>query len=69
MPLSSRYDDPILEQVARDTFALFPHCHVCGQRIEKFEDADVRVHVQRIVHRTRCPEPPVIETVVEPDAR
>jgi hypothetical protein len=56
MPISSRYDDPILEQIARDTFALFPHCHRCGKKIERFEDADVRIHVQRVVHRGSCPE-------------
>jgi hypothetical protein len=57
MPLSSRYDDPILDQIARDTYALFPHCHLCGRRIERFEEADVRVHVQRVVHRGECPAP------------
>ena len=56
MPLSSRHDDPILEQIARDTFALFPNCQRCGQPIERFEDADVRIHVQRVVHREGCPE-------------
>lgn len=56
MPLSSHHDDPILDQIARDTFALFPHCHRCGQKIERFEDADVRIHVQRVVHRGKCPE-------------
>ena len=68
MPLSGRHDDPILEQIARDTFALFPHCHRCGLRIEKFEDADVRVHVQRIVHRSECPEPAVVETIIPTEA-
>jgi len=56
MPLSSRPDDPILDQIARDTFALFPHCHRCGKRIERFEDADVRIHVQRVVHKGACPD-------------
>ena len=55
MPLSGRHDDPILEQVARDAFALFPHCHLCGGRIDRFEDADVRVHSHRVVHRGACP--------------
>ena len=55
MPLSSRHGDPILEQLARDTFALFPQCHRCGEPIASFEEADVRVHVQRVVHRGRCP--------------
>ena len=63
MPLSGRPDDPVLDQIARDTFALFPHCHRCGARIERFEDADVRVHVQRVVHRTACPAPVMVERV------
>lgn len=68
MPLSGRHDDPILEQIARDTFALFPFCHRCGLPIERFEDADVRVHVQRIVHRASCPAPPVVERLYPPGA-
>jgi hypothetical protein len=67
MPLSGRHDDPILEQIARDTFALFPHCHLCGQQIERFEDADVRVHVQRVVHRGACPPPAVVERLMPPE--
>jgi hypothetical protein len=55
MPLFSRRGDPMLDQIARDTFALFPNCHRCGQRVARFEDADVRVLVQRIVHRGPCP--------------
>ena len=55
MPLFSRHGDPMLDQIARDTFALFPNCHRCGQRVARFEDADVRVLVQRIVHRGPCP--------------
>lgn len=57
MPISGRYDDPLLEQFARDTFALFPHCRRCGARIASYEDADVRVHTQRVVHRAPCPAP------------
>jgi hypothetical protein len=68
MPISSRHDDPILEQIARDTFALFPHCHRCGQRIDRFEDADVRVHVQRVIHRNACPPAPVIERLIPPES-
>ena len=67
MPLSSRHDNPILDQIARDTFALFPHCHRCGIRIECFEDADVRVHVQRVVHRGDCPAPHLIERLLPPE--
>ena len=66
MPLSGRADDPKLDQLARDVFAMLPHCHRCGQTIERFEDADVRVHVQRVVHRGHCPPPPLVERVVPP---
>lgn len=63
MPIFSRHRDPMLEQIAHDTFALFPNCHRCGQRITRLEDADVRVLVQRVVHRGGCPAPAPIETV------
>jgi hypothetical protein len=68
MPLSGRPDDPILEQIARDTFALFPHCHRCGQTISRFEDADVRILVQRVVHRGSCPPAPAGDHVTPEDA-
>ena len=61
MPISGRYNDPLVEQAARDMFTLFPHCHRCGARIERFEDADVRILVQRVVHRDPCPARPPIE--------
>lgn len=67
MALSGRADDPKLEQLARDVFAMFPQCHRCGQTVERFEDADVRVHVQRVVHRGRCPAPSSVEHVLPPD--
>ncbi|MEO8562075.1 MAG: hypothetical protein ABI601_08380 [bacterium] len=61
MPLSGRANDPKLEQLARDVFAMFPQCHRCGHTVVRFEDADVRVHVQRVVHRGQCPAPPFVE--------
>ena len=66
MPLSGRPNDPILEQIAHDTFALFPHCHRCGQMIARFEDADVRILVQRVVHRGSCPASPMTEHLYRP---
>ena len=63
MALSGRPDDPILEQIARDIFALFPHCHRCGQMIARFEDADVRILVQRVVHRGACPPAAIGERI------
>jgi hypothetical protein len=68
MPLFSRHRDPLLDQIARDTFALFPNCHLCGRRIERFEDADVRVLVLRVVHRDGCPPPAAAEPMTTPDA-
>ena len=64
MVLSGRHDDPKLEQLARDVFAMFPNCHRCGQTIARFEDADIRVHTQRVVHRGACPPPPSVEQVL-----
>ena len=64
MVLSGRHDDPMLEQLARDVFAMFPNCPRCGQAIARFEDADIRVHTQRVVHRGECPPPPTVEQVV-----
>ena len=66
MRLFSRRGDPILDLIARETLALFPRCQRCGQSIERFEDADVRVHVQRVVHRNHCPPPPSVERVLRP---
>ncbi len=54
MPISAYHNDPALEALAREVFALFPTCHRCGHVIERFEDADVRVHVQRVIHRAPC---------------
>jgi hypothetical protein len=55
MPLATHYDDPILDEIARAVFALFPSCMRCGKRIEQFEDADLLVHSNRVVHRGSCP--------------
>ncbi len=56
MPLFSRHGDPFIDHIAREIYALFPHCHRCGTRIERLEDAEVRVLVHRVVHRGSCPE-------------
>lgn len=69
MSLSSFHDDPILEQIARDAFALFPQCHICGQTIERFEDTDLRINVQRVVHRGQCPPLPLVERWLDAPAR
>jgi len=45
---------------------MFPNCHRCGQVIARFEDADVRVHAQRVVHSGPCPPPPTVEQVLPP---
>jgi len=66
MVFSGRSNDPKLDQLARDVFAMFPKCQRCGQTIATFEDADVRVHVQRVVHRGHCPELPLVERVLGP---
>jgi hypothetical protein len=52
--IRSRPDDPRVEQLARQIFAMFPKCMRCGGTIEKFEDADVRILAHRVVHRAPC---------------
>jgi len=54
--IRSRPDDPQVEQLARQIFAMFPKCMKCGERIERFEDADVRILTHRVVHRVACSE-------------
>ena len=57
MSLATRYDDPILETIARSIFALFPRCLRCGEPIARFDEADVRILTHRVVHRGVCPPP------------
>jgi len=54
--LATRYDDPILETIARSIHTFFPRCLKCGQTIETFEETDVRILTNRVVHRRECPE-------------
>lgn len=56
MDIAARYDDPELEELARSIFTMFPRCMNCGQPIARFEDADVRVLTNRVVHRKECRE-------------
>ncbi|HEX6059084.1 MAG TPA: hypothetical protein VFZ11_08715 [Gemmatimonadaceae bacterium] len=54
MPLSARHDDPALETLARELYALFPACVRCSEPIARYEEAEVLVHVNRLAHRGRC---------------
>ena len=49
-----RYDDPILETIARSIHTFFPRCMKCGEPIESFDEADIRIHSKRVVHRGHC---------------
>ena len=55
MPLATHYNNPILQEIARAVFALFPSCMRCGREIDAFEDADLLVHRHRVIHRGHCP--------------
>lgn len=55
MPISAHHKDPVLETLARGVYALFPRCVRCGWLIERFEDADVQILKNRVVHRDGCP--------------
>ena len=54
MDIAARHDDPVLDEIARSVFSLFPRCMRCGLEIPRYEDADVRILTNRVVHRDRC---------------
>jgi len=54
MDIRSRPTDPAVEELARSIYAMFPKCMRCGEAIERFEDADIRVLSHRVVHRGAC---------------
>ena len=54
MDIAARPDDPGVEELARSIYALFPRCMRCGGTIDHYEDADVRILSNRVVHRGRC---------------
>ena len=54
MDITARHGDPALDEVARSIFALFPRCMRCGEMIARYEDADVRILTNRVVHRGQC---------------
>jgi hypothetical protein len=56
MDIAARRDDPGVEELARSIYALFPRCMRCGGDIDRYEDADVRILSNRVVHRGRCAE-------------
>jgi hypothetical protein len=53
MSLAAHYRDPIIDTIARAIHALFPRCVSCGEMVERYEEADVRILANRVVHR-RC---------------
>jgi hypothetical protein len=40
--------------MARSIYTMFPRCMRCGEPIARYEDADVRILTNRVVHRGRC---------------
>ncbi len=54
MDIASRPHDPAVEEMARSIYALFPRCMRCGETIERYEDADIRILSNRVVHRGAC---------------
>lgn len=54
MDIRSRPADPAVEELARSIYAMFPKCMRCGQSIDSYEDADVRILSHRVVHRGAC---------------
>ena len=56
MDIASRPHDPAVEEMARSIYALFPRCMRCGEPIERYDDADIRILSHRVVHRGACAE-------------
>jgi hypothetical protein len=54
MDIAARRADPAVEEMARSIYSLFPKCMRCGETIERFEDADVRILSHRVVHKGKC---------------
>jgi len=54
MDISARPQDPAIEEMARSIYAMFPRCMRCGEPIARYEDADVRILSNRVVHRGAC---------------
>jgi hypothetical protein len=52
MALSAHYRDPVLDTIARSIHTLFPRCVACGERVERYEDAEVRILTNRVIHRS-----------------
>jgi hypothetical protein len=65
MDIAARHDDPNVDELARSIYALFPRCMRCGEPIDRYEEADIRILSNRIVHRGRCAE---AERAAEADA-
>ena len=40
MDIAARHDDPVLEEVARAIFAMFPRCMRCGVEIPRYAEED-----------------------------
>lgn len=57
MDLASRPNDPAVEELARAIYAMFPRCMRCGELIASYEEADIRILTQRVVHREPCSMP------------
>lgn len=57
MDLASRPNDPAVEELARAIYTMFPRCMRCGEAIASYEEADIRILTQRVVHREPCSAP------------
>jgi len=57
MDLASRHNDPAVEELARAIYAMFPRCMRCGELIASYDEADIRILTQRVVHREACAAP------------
>ena len=54
MDIAARSNDPAVEEMARSIYTMFPRCMRCGEPIDRYEDADVRILTHRVVHKHQC---------------
>jgi hypothetical protein len=52
--IRARPSDPAVEELARSIYVMFPKCMRCGLPIASYDEADVRILSNRVVHRGEC---------------
>jgi hypothetical protein len=54
MDIAARHGDRLSRKSPARSSRYFPRCMRCGLKIARYEDADVRILTNRVVHRGKC---------------